>query len=1166
MILYRFSLATLFVLGSLASAQVALAQRELKDIPIPDAEEERKTFVLPEGFEVNLFAADPGIHKPVQMNFDPQGRLWIAASEVYPQIAPGQKATDKILILEDTNGDGVSDKTTVFADGLLIPTGVEPGDGGAYVANSTEVLHLKDTDGDGKADQSRIVLSGFGTEDTHHILHTFRWGMDGQLYMNQSIYIHSHVETPFGVRRLNAGGIWQFRPETMRLEVFARGWVNTWGHTFDRWGQSFATDGAGGEGINYVVPGASYPAVFGVPRILHGLNPGSPKYCGLEMVDGRHLPDDWQGNLITHDFRGHRVCRFVLSEDGSGFAARQQQDLISSNHVAFRPIDVKQGPDGAIYIADWYNPIIQHGEVDFRDPRRDHTHGRIWRVTAKGRKPLAKPKLVGADVASLLSSLKSPETFERQHAKRVLKELGADKVLQPLTAWVAQLDANDPQFEHHRLEGLWMFQSLDVPNVTLLDAVLKSKTPQARAAGVRVVAQWFGVAVGATDEPKLPGQSAKALAWLETAIADEHPRVRLEAVRALAEFPQLDAAKLALRAVDQPLDQFLDYALWQTSRELASAWLPEVVAGRFDFEGKIPRLLFAIRSAEATPAVSVLVAKWKNGEVLAENGIAAVETIAQLGDPDHLRFVFDKVTSNDAVPSTAALMLRTLAEAKRKRNVQPAGDLGSLINALKSPDPRLQLAAVDCIGAWKVESFRAPLAELVNDAQASGPARLAAIQGVAQLGGGASKQLLAQLAGANEAESIRAAAVTSLIPLDTGNAAKLAVTWLASSKEIGQQGAVINAFLQHKGGPDVLASALVDQKLPEDAAKVALRIITGSGRQEPKLTDALSKSGGITNMPKKLAKEEMEALVNTIKDQGDAAHGERIFRRAELNCLKCHAIGGAGGKVGPDLVSIGSSAQVDYLVDSILDPNKNVKEGYQSVVVTTDQGKVLTGIKLRQTDTDLLLRDVEDREFGVPLKSIDELSNGSSLMPVGLVDKLTKSELIDLVRFMSELGKPGPYAAVTARVARRWETLQPTEESYRRLTRNSETQTVADDTGVNWLPVYSSVQGSLPVQDILDFTFQRKLEGTTRKIGYVRTTINVTTAGPVGVTLNKPDGLSVWIDGKQIDPATKLTLPLEVGSHKLSFAVDLHSRTEPLRVELTDVSGSVAQAQFVGGK
>ncbi|RLT03388.1 MAG: hypothetical protein DWI21_15835 [Planctomycetota bacterium] len=213
------------------SASPAFAQRELKDIPDPDPEIERKSFIVADGFEVNLFAADPLLHKPIQMNFDPQGRLWIAASEIYPQIAPGQKANDKILVLEDTDGDGRSDKTTIFADGLLIPTGVEPGDGGAYVAASTELLHLKDTDGDGQADESRVVLSGFGTEDTHHILHTLRWGPDGMLYMNQSALlpatefvflqretreaenhspyrnekIHSHIETPHGVRRLNAG-------------------------------------------------------------------------------------------------------------------------------------------------------------------------------------------------------------------------------------------------------------------------------------------------------------------------------------------------------------------------------------------------------------------------------------------------------------------------------------------------------------------------------------------------------------------------------------------------------------------------------------------------------------------------------------------------------------------------------------------------------------------------------------------------------------------------------------------------------------------------------------------------------------------------------------------------------------------------------------------------
>jgi putative membrane-bound dehydrogenase-like protein len=178
---------------TLLAAAPVLAQREITDIPDPDPQIELDSFQVAEGFEVNLFAADPAIAKPIQMNFDSQGRLWIASSEVYPQIAPGQEPIDRILVVEDVDGDGRADKTDVFADGLLIPTGVEPGDGGAYVANSTELLHLRDTDGDGRADERRVMLSGFGTEDTHHILHTLRWGYDGLLYFNQSIYIHSHI-------------------------------------------------------------------------------------------------------------------------------------------------------------------------------------------------------------------------------------------------------------------------------------------------------------------------------------------------------------------------------------------------------------------------------------------------------------------------------------------------------------------------------------------------------------------------------------------------------------------------------------------------------------------------------------------------------------------------------------------------------------------------------------------------------------------------------------------------------------------------------------------------------------------------------------------------------------------------------------------------------------
>jgi hypothetical protein len=217
--------------------------------------------------------------------------------------------------------------------------------------------------------------------------------MDGLLYFNQSIYIHSHLETPYGPKRLGGGGIWQLRPKNLELEITMRGLVNSWGHHFDQWGQSFATDGAGGEGINYVIPRAYYATAVGAKRVVQGLNPGSPKHCGLEILSGRHLPEDWQQSFITNDFRGHRVCRFTLEPDGAGYISKQQPELIKTNHPAFRPIDVRQGPDGAIYIADWFNPIIQHGEVDFRDPRRDKTHGRIWRVTAKNRPLVPRPKL-----------------------------------------------------------------------------------------------------------------------------------------------------------------------------------------------------------------------------------------------------------------------------------------------------------------------------------------------------------------------------------------------------------------------------------------------------------------------------------------------------------------------------------------------------------------------------------------------------------------------------------------------------------------------------------------------------------------------------------------------------------------------------------------------------
>ena len=458
------------------------AEHRIASQPIP-------TFEVADAFEVNLWAEDPQLHKPIEINWDARGRLWVASSEVYPQIKPGQPATDSVVVLEDADGDGKADKSTVFAAGLLIPTGVLPdSNGGCYLAASHQLLYFKDTNGDGKADEQRIVLSSFGTEDTHHNLHTLRWGYDGHIYMNQSIYTHTHVETPHGVVRLNSAGIWRFNPSTYRLEVFTKGGCNPWGHAWDDYGNSFFTDGAGFQGVSYCVPGAMYFTYAGARRELQSISPGNyPKFASLEVVRSPQFPDDWQGDFITCDFRAHRVVHFKYNEAGAGFQTREMPDLLRSTNVTFRPIDVKFGPDGALYVADWSNPIIQHGEVDFRDPRRDKEHGRIWRVTAKGR-PLAKPRdLTRLITSELLDRTLSKNGWEQEQARVVLSHHSAGHgkasgvpLLAEAIAWSAK--QTDPRA---KLEVIWLHEALGKPADALVNELISAKDERLRTAAAR---------------------------------------------------------------------------------------------------------------------------------------------------------------------------------------------------------------------------------------------------------------------------------------------------------------------------------------------------------------------------------------------------------------------------------------------------------------------------------------------------------------------------------------------------------------------------------------------------------------------------------------------------------------------------------------------------------
>ncbi len=1125
-----------------------LAQRDAQ-VPDPDPEIERRTFQVADGLEVTLFAADPMLAKPIQMNFDARGRLWIASSETYPHIRPGEVANDKILVLEDSDGDGRADRTTVFLGGLLIPTGIEPGDGGAYVANSTELMHVEET-AEGKAGKVRVLLSGFGTEDTHHILHSFRWGPDGRLYMNQSIYIHSHVETPHGPRRLNAGGIWAFRPSTHRLDVFARGWINSWGHAFDRYGQSFVTDGAGGEGVNWCLPGGYYPTAIGPhsQRILHGLNPGHPKYCGAEIISGRHFPEDWHGDLITNDFRGHRVVRFKLREDGAGFAALPMPDVIRSHHPAFRPVDVKIGPDGALYVADWYNPIIQHGEVDFRDPRRDKTHGRIWRVTFKGRPLVTRPKLVDASTPELIFLLKAPEMWTRQMARRVLTERGPAAVRPALEQSAAALDDQKEEDRHTLLELLWLQQSLGLPP-TLTERLVTSPEAGLRAAAIRAAA----------DHP----DTAKKLALGARCVCDEHPRVRLEAVRMLASVPSAVAAATAAEVLDRPLDLWLDYAVWLTLRELEPHWLPQLRRGEIPFR-QIPHLVFALRAVDAQGVAPLVTELLKSGRA-AQGGweIDLWELLAGVGNSEQLTLVLQKAAAD---PAARPRLLSALAKASQQRRIKPAGSLTGTLEWLRSSDEMTRIEAARLVGSWQLTEG---LEHLLHQAKSdpSLTARQNAVRALAEFRGPNIIVTLDELARNNHPAEVKRAAITAMIQRQPELAAQRTVAWIqtgASDRDVAE---LIAEFVRQRGAADVLARALHDKKLPEDSAKIAVRSAQAGGPQAQTLIDALKRAGNLQTARRLLTPQEKEALLEEVRQKGDPARGEMIYRRADLACTKCHAIGGAGGLAGPDLISLGASAPLDYILDSLLEPNKQVKENYHSLQVETQSGQRLSGVKVGETATELILRDGEDREIRILRSEIDEQRVGGSIMPEGLTDGLTRNELVDLIRFLSELGKVGGrFVLGPESIVRRWRVLEPTADAFHAIVRTGIQAPASDSRQWKWSPAYSTVSGILPPDELPKLEIKHGLEGSRELFSFLRCEFEVAAPGRIRVRLNGTEGLSAWWGSAAVPVKDEMEIDVKTGTHSLTLAVDWLRRPHGIRLELLQASARPARVRIVGGK
>jgi putative heme-binding domain-containing protein len=548
-------------------------------------EESIAAMKVPDGFEVKLFASErefPELAKPNQIAFDNRGRLWVLCMPTYPQWKPGDpRPSDRLLIFEDTDGDGRADKCKTFYDKLHCPTGFEFWNGGVLVVNQPRIVFLRDENGDDRADLEVDVLDGWASDDTHHTVGAFEYSNGGRLHMLEGVAMSTAVETPWGPhRRQDAAGAHVLDPRTLKVAHFnTPGYGNPWCYLFDSWGNGIVGDGTTAQ-QHWDAPlsGAEVSGRRGMDPVFdtQGMRP----VVGSEFLTSRHLPDDVQGQFIyACVINMNGIPRFEIHNESAGMRGARimlptavgdekpkPDDLLASSDMAFRPVDPQIGPDGALWFGDWCNVIIGHMQYSQRDPNRDHARGRVYRLVYKDR-PLVQPVTqFDRSEAELLEQLREYEPRTRYRARRELWGRPTEAVVAAVKEWVAGLDANDPEYDRLRCEALWVMQSHHAVDETLLREVLQSKSADARSAATHIVA----------DERDYL-QSAQDL--LAERVTDEHPRVRLEAVRGLSFFVNMDSVNAALKVLKMPMDSWLTYTLEHTLVALEPAWSESYRAG-----------------------------------------------------------------------------------------------------------------------------------------------------------------------------------------------------------------------------------------------------------------------------------------------------------------------------------------------------------------------------------------------------------------------------------------------------------------------------------------------------------------------------------------------------------------------------------------------------------
>lgn len=980
-------------------------------VPLP-AEESIRHLVVPRGFHAELFVSEEqlGGGKPICMNWDERGRLWVAMTYDYPNnLQPPDQGHDRIVLCEDTDGNGRADKVTVFAEKLSIPTSLFFARGGAIVFDAGRTIFLKDTDGDGKADVREVLFGTWNMRDTHGTASNMQYGLDNWIWGMQG-YNRSRITLKHGEQtEFFNQGFFRFQSDGSKFEFIRSTDNNTWGLGISEEGLIFGSTANRNPSVYMPIPNRYYERVRGWTTSLqlhtiadsylfksitdkvrqvdqHG---GYTAGAGHSLYTARHYPREyWNRTAFVAEPTGHLVGTFVIRREGSHFRSNNSFNLVASDDEWTAPIMAEVGPDGNVWVIDWYNYIVQHNPtpVGFKTGKgaayetdlRDKKYGRIYRIVYDG--PSAKKSkerftLADATPDKLVATLKNDNLFWRRHAQRLLVERGKRDVVPALLDMARDPSADAIGLNVGVIHALWTLHGLGALDGSHAEAtavaVAALKHP---AAGVRRNAVQV-----------LPHDARSVAAILDAGLTrDLDAQVRLMSLLALADQPTTPTAGEAIvTALSDP-------------KNTSDRWVPDAATSA---AANNSETFLKALSARKAPSPKLLAVAGVVAEHYARNApVGSVGTIlASLVNAD---------------PQVIGAVVRGLAKGwpgnkSPKIDERTEQNLEKLM-ARMPPERRGELIKLTV--AWGNKKFEKMAAEVsrsllakVQDESLSATARIAAAR---------------ELAGYRSADVATAEALLEQITPRTPPEIALGFLQALQGSEAADTGKLILERLPALTPATRAAGLALLLTRPEwtrdllaSAEKSKVRLVDLSLDQQRALTEhpdrrirframALLRGGGALPNPDR--QKVLEELLPITREKGDPVAGKAVF----LNqCSKCHIHGTEGNRIGPDLTGMAVHPK-DHLLTDILDPSRSVEANFRAYTVTTKAGRIFTGLLASESKTTIELFDAEGKKQTILRQELEELvATNKSLMPDGFEKLLSRKDLANLLEFLTQRGK-----------------------------------------------------------------------------------------------------------------------------------------------------------------